>query len=47
MRLAREAHLNKDWDKLAFCKDCQVWSLFYDVWNKEKKLGIFPTGKWA
>ena len=47
MRLAREAHLTNNYDKLAFCKDCQVWSCFYDVWNKEKKLGIFPTGNWA
>jgi radical SAM protein with 4Fe4S-binding SPASM domain len=47
MKRAREYHLSNQYDKLKHCKDCQVWSLFYDVWKKEKKFGIFPTGRWA
>lgn len=46
MRRARELHLSNQPEKLMHCGDCQVWSLFYDVWEKEKKFGLFPTGRW-
>ena len=46
MRAYREAHLKNQYDDCSLCGNCQVWSLFYDVWEKDKKFGIFPTGNW-
>lgn len=45
-RAGREAHLANNYDQMQYCADCNVWSLFYDVWGKEKVLGIIPTGRW-
>lgn len=46
LRKAREAHLSQNYDALSYCKDCSVWSCFYDVWKKERILGVIPTGRW-
>ena len=41
MRLAREAHLTNNYDKLAFYLKTAKFGHAFDVWNKERKLGIF------
>jgi len=46
MRRVRNKLLKNDHEGLGYCKDCNVWSLFYDVWEKEKLLGFVPTGRW-
>jgi hypothetical protein len=46
LRRVRNKLLRNKHEDLRYCKDCNVWSLFYDIWDKEKLLGFMPTGKW-
>ena len=42
----RELHLQNRYDEVEFCKTCTVWSLFPNVWYKEKRFGLISTGAW-
>jgi radical SAM protein with 4Fe4S-binding SPASM domain len=46
IRRARELHLSGKADALKYCGSCQVWSLFYDVWERCQSEGDAGAVSW-
>ena len=42
----RQMHCRGEYDKMDYCSNCMVWSLFPKFWGKEKKFGFLNTGVW-
>ncbi|CAA7617725.1 radical SAM/SPASM domain-containing protein [Magnetospirillum sp. SS-4] len=46
LRIAREKHLTDRAEDLPYCKDCQVWSLFWDVWERREATPDGQPARW-
>ena len=46
LRAAREKHLTDRAEDLIYCKDCQVWSLFWDVWSRREATADGQPARW-
>lgn len=43
----RELHCDNNINNIEFCKDCMVWSLFPNFWDKKKLFGLITLKGWC
>ncbi len=46
IRKLRDKHCRNDISDISFCQNCNVWSLFPNIWIKKRKFGVLPTNNW-